>query len=127
MIGKNFKYARDEISHLLHRRMELPEKLYLQSDSKAYDFTINFLRNSSKEELAKLKQEGDKKEKNFILIFYTLPEKAQHKSPYQIQDFKTFDFSKVVEIRYNANTIPLLPKKEGEPIPNMSVIFVVKD
>lgn len=117
--------ARDMLISLANK---LPANLFLDAVNEEGQFTMAFLLRLNDEQLEKLRKEAEKQHKqNFFLFFYSVPEeKAGKEAPFEIRDFSSFDFSKVVSFNFNGSTQPLLPYRDCPPVHYVSVTFVVK-
>lgn len=114
---------------LISRAAKLPDRLLLDAVNEHGLFSASFLLRLNEEQLSDLRKESEKQNgKEFFLSFYSISEeKAGKESPCEVKDFTNFDYSKVVSISFNGNTVPMLPYRDWEPIYYVSVTFVLKD
>ena len=129
IIDKRYQNTANAGDLLVSLARKLPPKLLVDAVNAEGNFTMAFLLRLNDEQLEALKKEAEKKGKNeFFLFFYTVPEeKAGKEAPYELRDFSSFDFSKVVSFSFNGSTQPLLPYRDWAPVHYVSVTFVIKN
>lgn len=126
MNSMNTMTARDMLVSLANK---LPENLLIDAVNEEGRFSAAFLLQLNDEQLSELRKEAKKQEKkNLFLFFYSVPEeKAGKEAPYEVKNFSSFDFSKVVKVSFNGSTAPFLKYRDFPPVHYVSVTFVLKD
>jgi len=110
---------------LLTMAGQLPDRLVADIYTEHGAFCIRFLHSLSKEDFVSLNKEAEKKNKDFVLFFFW-QKQGSTKLPEEIKNFQAFDFSKVIQVRFNGSTADYANRIDDTPIPYVSVTLVTK-
>lgn len=118
--------AKDMLISLANK---LPENLLLDAVNEHGLFCMEFLLWLNECQLSALREEAKKHaDEDIFLFFYSIPENNSGKKvPVEVKNLSSFDFSKVLSINFNGNTLPALKHSMLPPVYYVSVTFVLKE
>lgn len=114
---------------LMAKATKMPSNLVVDGLNNHGMFSLAFLMRLTEEQLCDLRREARIHGENEIfLLFYVIPESEfGKKGGKALQDFTSFDFSKVKKIHFNGNCSPILDYPHSNASHYVSVTFILDD
>lgn len=104
---------------------KLPENLMLDTEVAEKGFAISLLHRLSDEQLEELNQAIALQKSEYVFLYFYIHHEGKHEASVELKDFEGFDFSKVLETKFNGKTAPHLSHSYLDPIHYVSVTFDV--